>query len=167
MTDTNPEITRETTRIGWIGTGVMGRSMCGHLIDAGYRATVFNRTRDKTRDLVDKGATWAESPRQVAEQSDVVFLIVGFPEDVESVILGDQGVLAGSSSGMTIVDMTTSRPSLAQRIAEQAAQRGVAAIDAPVSGGDTGATIGGAAVGGFIGNRIGDDRDRRHHHHDY
>jgi 3-hydroxyisobutyrate dehydrogenase len=117
----------------------MGRSMCGHLLDAGYRATVFNRTTEKTRDLVEKGATLAESPRQVAEQSDVVFTIVGFPEDVQSVILGQQGVLAGSRSGMTIVDMTTSRPSLARQIAERAAEQGVASIDAPVSGGDTGA----------------------------
>jgi 3-hydroxyisobutyrate dehydrogenase len=139
VTDTNTEVTPETTRIGWIGTGVMGRSMCGHLIDAGYKATVFNRTSYKTRELVDKGARPAESPRQVAEQSDVVFTIVGFPEDVERVILGDQGVLVGSTSGMTIVDMTTSRPSLARRIAEEAARRGVASIDAPVSGGDMGA----------------------------
>ena len=117
----------------------MGRSMCGHLIDAGYKATLFNRTSEKTRDLVDQGAVLAASPREVAEQSDVVFTIVGFPEDVESVILGDNGVLAGSVAGMTIVDMTTSRPSLAETIATRAADKGVASIDAPVSGGDTGA----------------------------
>jgi 3-hydroxyisobutyrate dehydrogenase len=139
VTDTNTEVTPETTRIGWIGTGVMGRSMCGHLIDAGYRTSVYNRTSYKTRGLVDKGATPAESPRQVAQQSDVVFTIVGYPEDVERVMLGDDGVLAGSTAGMTIVDMTTSRPSLARHIAEQAAMRGVTSIDAPVSGGDTGA----------------------------
>lgn len=136
---TESVITPESTKIGWIGTGVMGRSMCGHLLAAGYRATVFNRTRSKLDDLVAIGATVVDSPKQVAEQSDVVFTIVGFPHDVEQVILGDNGVLAGCRSGMTIVDMTTSQPSLAERIAQEAAGRGVNAIDAPVSGGDTGA----------------------------
>ncbi|NND99739.1 MAG: NAD(P)-dependent oxidoreductase [Pirellulaceae bacterium] len=131
--------TPESTRIGWIGTGVMGRSMCGHLISAGYKATVFNRSRDKTDDLVAAGATLVNSPREVAQESDVVFTIVGFPSDVRSVILGDDGVLAGCRSGMTIVDMTTSQPSLAEEIAVAAEKQQVASIDAPVSGGDTGA----------------------------
>jgi 3-hydroxyisobutyrate dehydrogenase len=113
--------------------------MCGHLIEAGYRLTIFNRSAKKAADLVAKGARLVASPRQVAEQSDVVFTIVGYPQDVESVILGDDGVLAGCRPGMTIVDMTTSRPSLAERIAARAAEQGVASIDAPVSGGDTGA----------------------------
>lgn len=117
----------------------MGRSMCGHLIDAGYRATLFNRSPEKAAELIDRGATLAVSPREVAERSDVVFTIVGFPKDVESVILGTDGVLEGCSEGMTIVDMTTSRPALAQQIAQQAAIKKVASIDAPVSGGDTGA----------------------------
>ena len=129
----------ESTRIGWVGTGVMGRHMCGHLIDAGYSVRVFNRTRAKAEELIERGARWADSPRQVAEQSDVVFSIVGFPEDVREVILGDAGVLAGASPGSTVVDMTTSRPALAEQIAEAASQRQVSAIDAPVSGGDTGA----------------------------
>jgi 3-hydroxyisobutyrate dehydrogenase len=137
----NPEnsINPESTRIGWIGTGVMGRSMCGHLVEAGYSATVFNRSPEKTKELVDRGATLASSPREVALNSDVVFTIVGFPSDVESVILGADGVLAGCTAGMTIVDMTTSRPALAAKIAQQAAAKEVASIDAPVSGGDTGA----------------------------
>lgn len=139
MTDSNSNIAPETTRIGWIGTGVMGRSMCGHLIDAGYKATVYNRTAEKTNDLVAKGATLATTPKEVAQQSDVVFTIVGFPNDVQEVILGEQGVLAGCESGNAIVDMTTSKPSLAVEIAEAAAAKGVASIDAPVSGGDTGA----------------------------
>lgn len=139
MSKGSQEVSPETTRIGWIGTGVMGRSMCGHLMNAGYRATVFNRTPEKAEDLIAKGATVAQSPREVAESSDVVFTIVGFPEDVESVILGEGGVLEGCSPGMTIVDMTTSRPSLAEKIAARAAEREVASIDAPVSGGDTGA----------------------------
>lgn len=139
MTESNNPISPETTRIGWIGTGVMGRSMCGHLIDAGYQATIYNRSAEKASDLVDKGASLATSPREVAEQSDVVFTIVGFPADVRRVILDDDGVLAGSEAGMTIVDMTTSQPSLAQEIATVAAEKSVASIDAPVSGGDTGA----------------------------
>lgn len=133
------EISPDSTRIGWIGSGVMGRSMCGHLIAGGYKATVFNRTPDKAQTLINQGATWAESPRALAEHSDVVFTIVGFPADVRSVILGDGGVLSGAREGMTIVDMTTSQPSLAAEIAAAAAAQGVAAIDAPVSGGDTGA----------------------------
>jgi len=132
-------ITPENTRIGWIGTGVMGSSMCRHLMQGGYQATVFNRSPQKASSLVEQGAELVGTPREVAERCDVVFTIVGFPADVEEVILGSEGVLSGSSSGMTIVDMTTSQPSLAERIAEQASRQGVASIDAPVSGGDTGA----------------------------
>jgi 3-hydroxyisobutyrate dehydrogenase len=113
--------------------------MCGHLLDAGYKATVFNRSPEKTKDLIAKGAAPAASPAEVAAVSDVIFTIVGFPEDVESVILGPDGVLGAAKSGSIIVDMTTSRPSLAEKIAAEAAARGVASIDAPVSGGDTGA----------------------------
>jgi 3-hydroxyisobutyrate dehydrogenase len=127
------------TRIGWIGTGVMGSSMCGHLLDAGFSATVFNRTKAKADGLLTKGAAWADNPRAVAETSDCVFTIVGYPSDVRSVILGQDGVLAGCRPGMIVADMTTSEPSLAVEIAEAAAGTGVAAIDAPVSGGDVGA----------------------------
>lgn len=128
-----------TTRIGWIGTGVMGASMCGHLIEAGYQATVYNRTQSKAQPLLDKGAAWADTPRTVAEASDVVFTIVGFPQDVREVILGDDGVLGGCKEGNIVVDMTTSEPTLAVDIAMAAKARGVASIDAPVSGGDIGA----------------------------
>ncbi len=127
------------TRIGWIGAGVMGSSMCGHLIERGFAATVFNRSKDKAQKLLDCGARWASSPRAVAEASDVVFSIVGFPADVRQVILGADGALAGCKPGNIIVDMTTSQPSLAVEIAEAALQRGVYAVDAPVSGGDIGA----------------------------
>jgi len=96
------------TRIGWIGTGVMGSSMCGHLIGAGYAATVYNRTRDKAQPLVERGARWADSARAVAEASDVVFSIVGFPSDVRETMLGEKGALGGSRPGMILVDMTTS-----------------------------------------------------------
>jgi 3-hydroxyisobutyrate dehydrogenase len=133
------EISPEKTRIGWIGTGVMGRSMCGHLIAAGYSATIYSRTKEKAADLLARGATWAASPREVAAQSDVVISIVGFPSDVREVLLGENGALAGCKSGTVIVDMTTSEPSLAAEIAERARERGVVCIDAPVSGGDVGA----------------------------
>jgi 3-hydroxyisobutyrate dehydrogenase len=127
------------TKIGWIGAGVMGRSMCGHLIDAGFQATVFTRTRGTADDLIAKGAAWADSPKAVAEASDVVFTIVGFPCDVREVMLGDSGALAGSKSGNILVDMTTSEPSLAVEIHEAARAVGVQSVDAPVSGGDVGA----------------------------
>src|SRR5438105_13781060 len=127
------------TRVGWIGTGVMGRWMCQHLMTKGYKATVYNRSRDKTKPLTEEGAAYADSPRAVAERSDVVFAIVGFPRDVREVFLGSQGALAGSRPGMALVDMTTSEPSLAGEIHDAAKARGVASIDAPVSGGDVGA----------------------------
>jgi 3-hydroxyisobutyrate dehydrogenase len=127
------------TRIGWIGLGVMGRSMCGHLIDKGFSATVFTRTRSTADSVLAKGATWADSPKAVAQESDVVFSIVGFPKDVREVLLGQQGALAGSKAGNVLVDMTTSEPSLAVEIHEAAKAKGVASVDAPVSGGDVGA----------------------------
>jgi 3-hydroxyisobutyrate dehydrogenase len=127
------------TRIGWIGTGVMGSSMCGHLLGAGFSITVYNRTRTKAERLLERGALWATSPKEVAEASDLIFTIVGYPADVRTVILGDDGVLAGCEEGNVIVDMTTSEPSLAVQIAEAAAKVGVHSVDAPVSGGDVGA----------------------------
>lgn len=133
------EIAPGKTRIGWIGTGVMGRSMCGHLIDAGYSTTVYNRSKEKLQDLLAKGATAAASPKEVAARSDVVFSIVGFPHDVREVILGDDGALAGAAQGSIVVDMTTSEPQLAVEIYEAAQAKNIHAIDAPVSGGDVGA----------------------------
>jgi 3-hydroxyisobutyrate dehydrogenase len=140
------------TAIGWIGTGVMGRSMCRHLLDRGFAVTVHTRTRAKSQPLLDLGADWADDPRQVAERSDVTFSIVGTPQDVREISLGPRGTLAGARPGSVLVDMTTSRPALAIEIAEAAAKRQVASVDAPVSGGDIGARegrlsimIGGAA----------------------
>lgn len=127
------------TRIGWIGTGVMGSSMCGHLIDAGYSATIYSRTRERARPLLDKGATWADTPGAVSAASDVTFTMVGYPADVREVILGEQGVVAGAAKGTVIVDMSTSEPSLAVEIAEIASDQEVKSLDAPVSGGDIGA----------------------------
>ena len=117
----------------------MGRSMCSHLLKAGYKTSVFNRTPSKLNDLLSLGASACSSPREVALQSDVVFSMVGYPSDVEEVILGEAGALAGLAPGSAIVDMTTSRPGLAVRIADEALAKGVMALDAPVSGGDIGA----------------------------
>ena len=127
------------TRVGWIGTGVMGRWMCQHLMTKGYQVTVYNRTKEKTQPLVEAGAVSAESPKAVAERSDVTFAIVGFPKDVREVFLGPQGALAGSKPGAILVDMTTSEPSLAIEIHQAAKAKGVGSVDAPVSGGDVGA----------------------------
>ena len=127
------------TRLGWIGTGVMGSSMCGHLLAKGFEVTLYNRTRARAEPLLAQGARWADSPRAVAEAADVVFSIVGYPSDVRHITLGPQGTLAGSKAGNVLVDMTTSEPSLAVEISEAAGKRGVHSIDAPVSGGDIGA----------------------------
>jgi 3-hydroxyisobutyrate dehydrogenase len=128
-----------TTRIGWIGTGVMGRWMCQHAMSKGFSATVYNRSKDKLQPLLDLGAKAADTPQQVAANSDVVFAIVGFPKDVREVFLGADGALAGSKPGTVLVDMTTSDPSLAAEIHAAAKAKGVHALDAPVSGGDVGA----------------------------
>ena len=129
----------KSTKIGWVGTGVMGRWMCQHIMDLGYSAMVYNRTQAKAQPLLDDGASWANSPSEVAAASDVIFSIVGFPPDVREVYLGDNGILKGAKSGSIIVDMTTTEPSLAQEIYEAANPQGVSSIDAPVSGGDVGA----------------------------
>ncbi len=140
------------TRVGWIGTGVMGRWMCQHLITKGYSATVYNRSKDKAQPLIDLGAKYAATPKAVAEQSDVVFAIVGFPPDVREVFLGSNGALAGSKAGNILVDMTTSEPSLAVEIESTAKAKGVLALDAPVSGGDVGAKN--AALSIMIGGDV-------------
>jgi 3-hydroxyisobutyrate dehydrogenase len=127
------------TRLGWIGTGVMGSSMCGHLLTDGYRITVHSRTKAKAKPLLDRGAQWAEHPRAVVAESDVLFTMVGFPQDVRTVYFDETGVLAGTRAGMILIDMTTTQPSLSREIAVAASAKGLAAIDAPVSGGDIGA----------------------------
>jgi 3-hydroxyisobutyrate dehydrogenase len=127
------------TRVGWVGTGVMGQSMCRHVMARGFAATVYNRTKAKAQSLLDAGASYADSPKAVAERSDVVFAIVGFPKDVREVFLGPEGALAGAKPGTVLVDMTTSEPSLAREIEAAAKAKGVHSLDAPVSGGDVGA----------------------------
>lgn len=146
-------VSPERTRIGWIGAGVMGRSMCSHLLKAGFQAVVHSRTREKAHPLLQAGAQWADSPRDVASQSDIVFSIVGFPSEVRQIFLGRDGILAGSRSGQVIVDMTTSNPSLAEEIYNFASAKGVSSLDAPVSGGDIGARNGTLSV------MIGGDRE--------
>ncbi len=141
------------TRVGWIGTGVMGAPMCGHLLASGYPVTVFNRTPERARGLLERGAAWAESPQAVAQHADVVFTMVGFPDDLREIVLGPAGTLAGAGHGTILVDMTTSEPSLAREIYEAARARGVASLDAPVSGGDVGARAAGLSI------MVGGDRD--------
>jgi len=127
------------TRIGWIGTGVMGSSMCRHVLAAGYRVTLHSRTKGKAQPLLDLGAMWAETPHAVAAESDILFTMVGFPQDVRTVYSGETGVFAGAQPDTVLVDMTTTDPALSCEMAERAIARGFFAIDAPVSGGDIGA----------------------------
>jgi len=141
-TDNKPSRISPETPIGWIGTGVMGFSICNHVLKKGYGVTVYNRTKSKAQPLLDYGARWAETSREVAEQSQVVFTMVGFPEDVREVYFGESGILAGCKAGTVLVDMTTTSPSLAGEIYQVASSKSVHAIDAPVSGGDVGARAG-------------------------
>ena len=121
----------------------MGTGMCRNLINAGYSVTIFSRTKEKSQSLIELGATWADSPRSVAQSSDIIFSIVGMPDDVRQIALDPEtGVLAGCSEGDIFVDMTTSEPELAIEIAAAAAKSNVASVDAPVSGGDIGARSG-------------------------
>lgn len=125
--------------IGWIGTGVMGASMAGHLQRAGHKISVFNRSREKAEVLVGNGAKWCDSPAEVAAVSEIVFTIVGHPADVREVYLGENGILRAESPCSIVVDMTTSQPSLAKMLYEESRKRGIESLDAPVSGGDIGA----------------------------
>lgn len=127
------------TKIGFIGTGVMGASMAGHILKAGYALSVYNRTKEKAQGLIERGAQWKDTPGELAQWADVVITIVGYPQDVEEVYLGKGGVLENLHKGGVAIDMTTSKPSLAKRIYEEAKQKGISALDAPVSGGDVGA----------------------------
>ncbi|MHB1341693.1 MAG: NAD(P)-dependent oxidoreductase [Coriobacteriia bacterium] len=125
--------------VAFVGTGVMGHSMAGHLLDAGYPVVVYNRTAARAADLLERGATWADGAGEAAVQADITITIVGYPADVEAVYLGNGGIVERARPGSIIVDMTTSTPALAKRIAVAAQARGVLSLDAPVSGGDVGA----------------------------
>ncbi len=125
--------------IAFIGTGVMGASMAGHLLAAGYPVCVYNRTRSRADGLIAAGAVWKDSPYEAASGADIVITIVDYPSDVEAVYLGERGIVSALAEGAVAIDMTTSSPLLARKIAEVAARRGIGILDAPVSGGDLGA----------------------------
>jgi 3-hydroxyisobutyrate dehydrogenase len=126
-------------KIAWIGTGVMGRSMAGHLLDAGHQVNLYSRTKQKAGPLIERGAQWHDSARNAGVGAEVVFTMVGYPEELREVVLGDTGVLRSMTSGSLLIDCTTSSPSLAVEIAKAAGVKGVLSLDAPVSGGDVGA----------------------------
>ena len=128
-----------TTKMAFIGLGIMGRSMALNLIKAGYRLTVYTRTKEKGADVLDAGATWAESPGAATRAADAVITIVGCPRDVREIYLGEDGIIAHAPSGAILIDMTTSEPSLAKDLYKSANTRGQRSLDAPVSGGDVGA----------------------------
>ncbi|MBH0175354.1 NAD(P)-dependent oxidoreductase [Fictibacillus sp. 23RED33] len=117
----------------------MGKSMAGHLMNAGYPVHVYTRTKAKAEDLLEKGAKWADTPKEIAQTCDVIITMVGYPKDVEEVYLGEEGLVAHAKEGSYLIDMTTSSPQLAQKIERTAAERNIATLDAPVSGGDIGA----------------------------
>jgi len=127
--------------------------MCGHVLAAGYHVILHSRTKATAKPLLDLGATWAESPREVAAESDMLFTMVGFPRDVRTVYFDETGVLAGAQPGTVLVDMTTTDPALSREIAERATAKGHSAIDAPVSGGDVGARNGTLSI------MVGGDRE--------
>jgi 3-hydroxyisobutyrate dehydrogenase len=125
--------------LGWIGTGVMGKSMCGHLLKKGYNLSIYNRTRSKTEDLLNLGAKYL-TPTEMAEQCDIIFLMVGYPRDVEEIVLNkDTGIIRRMKKNSFLIDHTTSSPTLAQEIYRVGKESGVNVLDAPVSGGDIGA----------------------------
>lgn len=130
---------KEDTVIGFIGTGVMGKSMARNLLKAGYEVFVYTRTKEKADELIVEGAKWATTPREIAQQTNVIISMVGYPSDVEEIYLGEQGLIKNANEGTILIDMTTSTPSLAVKIAKEAKKKGMEALDAPVSGGDIGA----------------------------
>jgi 3-hydroxyisobutyrate dehydrogenase len=132
-------VTNGRKKVGFIGLGIMGRSMAGHILDGGHELHVYNRTRSKADELVARGAIWHDTAGDVAAACDVVMTIVGYPKDVEETYLGKGGIVDRAKAGTILIDMTTSSPTLAGQIAAKAAEKGVSALDAPVSGGDIGA----------------------------
>ena len=133
------KLVKGKTTVGFIGLGVMGHSMAGHVLRGGFDILVYNRSKQKTLDLLTQGAVWKDDIFSLAEKSDVVITMVGYPKDVEEVYLGERGIVAAARPGTVLIDMTTSSPKLAERIASAAAEKGLFALDAPVSGGDKGA----------------------------
>ncbi|CAH0264311.1 MULTISPECIES: NAD(P)-dependent oxidoreductase [Peribacillus] len=125
--------------IGFIGLGVMGKSMAANLLKAGFEVFVYTRTKDKASELLSQGAKWASAPKEIAQRANVIISMVGYPSDVEEIYLGENGLIENGKQGTHLIDMTTSTPSLAVKIAEEAKKRGMESLDAPVSGGDIGA----------------------------
>ncbi|EAG9220454.1 oxidoreductase [Listeria monocytogenes] len=129
-------------KIGFVGTGVMGSSMAAHLLEAGYEVSVYTRTKTKAKDLIDKGAIWTDTPGELASKVDILISIVGYPKDMEELYLGENGFLENLAVGTVAIDMTTSSPALAKKIARLGLEKGIGVLDAPVSGGDIGARNG-------------------------
>ncbi|MEK5079465.1 NAD(P)-dependent oxidoreductase [Solibacillus sp. FSL W7-1436] len=132
----------KSKKIGFIGTGVMGASIVKHLLNAGHVVTIYTRTKSKAADLIAAGAKWAETPAQASKEQDIVFTMVGYPKDVEEVYIGENGIFSAARQGTIVIDMTTSEPTLAKKLYEEASNRGLHSLDAPVSGGDIGAKNG-------------------------
>lgn len=139
-------------KIGFVGTGVMGSSMVRHLLNAGHDVHVYNRTKKKADSLIEAGAIWQSSPAEVTKQTNIIITIVGYPTDVEETYFGEKGILNAAKSGDILIDMTTSQPSLAVEIYKAAQAKGIASLDAPVSGGDKG------AQNGTLTTMVGGDR---------
>lgn len=139
--------------VGFVGTGVMGRSMASNLMKAGITVCVYNRTHEKAEDLIADGAIWKDTPGEVAKASDIVITMVGYPKDVEEVYFNANGLLANAQEGAYLIDMTTSSPALAKKIYHTAKDQGIFAMDAPVSGGDIGAREGTLSI------MVGADKD--------
>lgn len=133
------KLNKDNAVLGFIGTGVMGRSMAANIMKAGYRVLVYNRTRSKAEDLIKQGALWKDTVADVAKEANVIITMVGYPKDVEEVYLGEKGIINNAKPGSYLIDMTTSSPMLAKRIYIAAKDKGLYALDAPVSGGDIGA----------------------------
>ncbi|MED3674706.1 NAD(P)-dependent oxidoreductase [Bacillus velezensis] len=132
--------------VGFIGLGVMGNSMATHILEAGYPVLVYTRTKQKAEEILNKGAVWQETVKDLSEKADIIITMVGYPSDVEDIYLGENGILRHAKEGTFVIDMTTSKPSLAKKIAEQAKEKSIHALDAPVSGGDIGARNGTLAI---------------------
>lgn len=145
------------TKIGFIGTGVMGKSMARNLMNAGYPVSIYTRTKAKSEELIQEGAAWHDSVADIAAKSDVIITIVGYPKDVEEIYYGADGIIENAKPGTYIIDMTTSKPTLAEGIYQKAKENNIFALDAPVSGGDIGAKSGTLAI------MVGGDREAFDH----
>lgn len=139
-------MTAEKSKIGFIGTGVMGKSMIMNLMKAGFPVSIYTRTKSKAEELIASGATWKDSVAEIAAEVDILITMVGYPTDVEAIYFGEAGILENTREHTYVIDMTTSKPSLAEKIYKEAKRKGIFALDAPVSGGDIGAKSGKLAI---------------------